>query len=466
MARKILVKGFLISLLVVVVIFVINGLKDQIQAVEQVVADSERSVKFLNTSSDQLVPDILKTNNSDQLVEPTKMIADRQVESESLNTITEQQKLKMEPWALCIEYWEQSASVLRNLFDFQCWASSVGINRVVEPVVSPKGYGLLKFFVKDNSTRFRDLFDLDHWNDLSTKLSYSPLAAMEQFFDSGVRQFVYVHIKYHVQPKPCPTKAEVFSRSWYIALIMRGFSMMKIVCIDILRIPSHTLTRGMFTDAIFHNVGHQVNVIFNEWRGIEGGKMKITGSNCTSTLGRATSKLNVPYMIPSQKLSDLVDTFIREHLSSAEYVVVMLRSEKLARSVKSTPVKSNACIDRILYELKDMLQSDMRTLFMSDIGEHGSTTLKDSSALSFSQKLETAVNADISLKKMNSIFEDMLGPTLCKQISILQQQLAVRAKCIITVGGGNFQGETVRLHAYLYGSNNCHKILDSQCKYY
>ena len=332
----------------------------------------------------------------------------------------------------------------------------------------PKTYNLLKFSVKVNSTRFRDLFDFDRWNNLSMKLNYSPLAAMEKFLDSAVRQFVYVHIKYDVQPKPCPTKTELANMSWYKALIMKGFSIIKIMCIDILRMPSHTLTKATFTDTIFHDIGRQVNIIFSEWRGIEPGKMTVNGSNCTSTLGRAISKLSVPYMFPSQKLSDHVDTFIQEHLSGAQYVTVMLRSEKLAKSVRSTPVKSSACIDRILSELKVMLNdrnndNNMKTLFVSDIGKHGSTTLKDSSALSFSEKLEDTLNPYTSLEKINSIFEDMLGPTLSKQIAILQQQLVVRAKCIITVGGGNFQEETRRLHAYLHGGQHCHKVLDSQC---
>ena len=237
------------------------------------------------------------------------------------------------------------------------------------------------------------------------------------------------------------------------------------MCIDILRMPSHTLTKATFTDTIFHDIGRQVNIIFSEWRGIQPGKMTVKGSNCTSTLGRAISKLNVPYMFPSQKLSDHVATFIQEHLSGAQYVTVMLRSEKLAKSVRSTPVKSSACIDRILAELEEMLedQNDMKILFVGDIGKHGSTTLKDSSALSFSEKLEDTLNPYTSLEKINSIFEDMLGPTLCKQIAILQQQLVVRAKCIITVGGGSFQGETRRLHAYVHGGQHCHKVLDSQC---
>ena len=387
MVRKSLIKSFLSCLLVALVIFVIKDLKDQIHAMEQLRADSERSLK-INCNNDQLVvadsERSLKTN-SDQLVAPARKIPYSQE--------------MLEPWALSIEYWEQSACALRNLLDLQCWASSVGINHVVEPVVLPKTYNLLKFSVKVNSTRFRDLFDFDRWNNLSMKLNYSPLAAVEKFLDSAVRQFVYVHIKYDVQPKPCPTKTELADKSWYKGLIMKGFSIIKIVCIDILRMPSHTLTKATFTDTIFHDIGRQVNIIFSEWRGIEPGKMTVNGSNCTSTLGRAISKLSVPYMFPSQKLSDHVDTFIQEHLSGAQYVTVMLRSEKLAKSVRSTPVKSSACIDRILAELEEMLedQNDMKTLFFSDIGKHGRTTLKDSSALSFSEKLEDTLNPYTSL---------------------------------------------------------------------
>ena len=53
--------------------------------------------------------------------------------------------------------------------------------------------------------------------------------------------------------------------------------------------------------------------------------------------------------------------------------------------------------------------------------------------------LEDSLSPYISLEKINSVFEGMLGQTLSKQIPILQQQVVAHAKCIIMVGGGNFQ---------------------------
>ena len=86
MARKSLVKGFLSCLLVALVIFVIKG---QIHVGEQLMTDSERSLKT-NNLTDSERP--LKTNG-DQLVAPARKISYSQ--EVSLNPITEQPKILM-----------------------------------------------------------------------------------------------------------------------------------------------------------------------------------------------------------------------------------------------------------------------------------------------------------------------------------------------------------------------------------
>ena len=143
----------------------------------------------------------------------------------------------------------------------------------------------------------------------------------------------------------------------------------------------------------------------------------------------------------------------------------MLRSEKLVKSITSIPDKSNACIDRIVSKWKAMLQDQkgMKTLFFSDAGKHGSTTLGGSSARRFSQKLESSLNPYIPLNKINSILEGMLGPGHNKQIAILQQQLVARAKCVIMTGWASFQLQTLRLHLHLNKGNKCYEVLDKDC---
>ena len=61
--------------------------------------------------------------------------------------------VQVEPMALSRGYWEQSANALKNLFDLQCWASSVGIYKVVESEVSSStSAGLLQLILEENST--------------------------------------------------------------------------------------------------------------------------------------------------------------------------------------------------------------------------------------------------------------------------------------------------------------------------
>lgn len=59
--------------------------------------------------------------------------------------VVQGQNTQTEPMALSLNYWEQTANGLRNIFDLQCWAESVNIHKVVEPSIKAAGSSVFHF---------------------------------------------------------------------------------------------------------------------------------------------------------------------------------------------------------------------------------------------------------------------------------------------------------------------------------
>ena len=86
---------------------------------------------------------------------------------ENLRMTQTQFSTDTEPMVMSLDYYEQIGNGAQNLFDLQCWASSVGIRSVVEPSVLAKWGSTSLMFSKDEKyLKFRDLYDITHWNFL------------------------------------------------------------------------------------------------------------------------------------------------------------------------------------------------------------------------------------------------------------------------------------------------------------
>ena len=97
-----------------------------------------------------------------------------------------------ESMVMGLDYWEQIGNAVKNLFDLQCWASSVGIRSVVEPSVNATlGKTVLKFLKDEKYLKFRDLFDITHWNLMSSNSNFSRLVSLEYFLKHGSKDVVF-----------------------------------------------------------------------------------------------------------------------------------------------------------------------------------------------------------------------------------------------------------------------------------
>lgn len=304
------------------------------------------------------------------------------------STVAEGQAMVM-----CLSYWEQTANALKNLIDLQCWARTAGISQVVEPSIGFKSGSDVTAFVFSSdrrALRLRELYDIVRWNNMSVESNFSSLASLEDFLDYAVKEVVYVHIKYNAR-KNC----DQLPGMWHSILKREGFRVIKVVCIDYDKAPSHIMTDSSFRDSIFQGIEHSVTVVFNDWHGIRSsGRVALKGSKCIDCLRNILSVEfssepseisykpvsyipvdSIPALFSSTKIDSYVNRFLSEYLSGEEYIAVMLRSERIKASEL---VSNNSCAKGIVSDWKIIMQDkkNMKTLFFSDTGKHGGKTQK------------------------------------------------------------------------------------------
>lgn len=143
-----------------------------------------------------------------------------------------------EPMVLSLSYWEQTANALKNLFDLQCWASTMNITKVVMPTIEAYDKSVFHFSHNGSSLKFEDLFDLNYWNGMSLKLGYSVLISQQYFLQHASRDIVYVQLLNLGNNYKCLPLGSLTSQKWYKFLLNQRFNVQKTVCIDFKQAPS------------------------------------------------------------------------------------------------------------------------------------------------------------------------------------------------------------------------------------
>lgn len=140
----------------------------------------------------------------------------------------------------------------------------------------------------------------------------------------------------------------------------------------------------------------------------------------------------------------------------------MLRTEKIKSSILSITPSKNSCVNRILSDWKKLVQqyNVSRTLFFTDSAKHGSLSWNSNSARSFSDYIHDTLHLDLSLHEVNSIFENLTGSKDSTQMAVLH---LAHAKCVVVVGGGSFQVQTVSMYSHNHRGQECYSIRNSTC---
>ena len=212
-------------------------------------------------------------------------------------------------------------------------------------------------------------------------------------------------------------------------------------------------------------------------------RVALSGSKCHSSLGSylcggvAASKPQEIIYVPSvnsfsplaasHRIQGYIAKFIQQNVRG-KYIAVMLRLHKMKQSMLSIPLQNNSCFQGIISDWKEAKEGRniTQTLFFSDIGKHGSVERgrKYADATRFSTGVHDAVNVHLSLDKMNSILEKITGSQNSVQIAILHQQLVAHATCVVVVGGGSFQAQTLYMYAHLHKGKECYVVRDGDCE--
>ncbi len=389
-----------------------------------------------------------------------------------------------EPMALSLNYWEQTANAIMNLFDLQCWASTVSLSGVVEPsILRDWGSGVFHT-LSEHSSRFtfRNFFDLDHWNSMSLKYSVSPLVSLQDFLENAARDIVYVQVIYHrFDREYCRPLSSVAKSKWALFLRSKGFHLAKTVCINFSMNAS--MNEEEFREKIFEGIDHPVTVLFNRFRGIsplgKGARLVMTGplsgacarrlknfdTSIHPTTVRYTPINSSSQIVPSKRIVEYVKRFISEKLSGERYIAVMLRTERL-KNLLPKKTESDTCASNVISDWEEMVAKNNihKTLYFSDTENHGSLGWTDNRiATKFSRYIQNAMNLDLSVDQVNSIIEDMTGSKDSVQIAALHQQLVAHATCVVVVGGGRFQSQTLNMYFYNHRGQECYSYRDGFC---
>ena len=390
-----------------------------------------------------------------------------------------------EPMVMSLDYWEQVGNAIKNLFDLQCWASSVGIRSVVEPSVKAKWGSTVLMFSKDKKyMKFRDLFDITYWNLMSSNSDFSRLVSLEYFLKHGSKDVVLVQITYAMYPSSiCQSLKEFANKDWFRFLSKKGFHINKTVCIDFKKEKSHVFKEETFQDKIFQGTGQNMSIIFNVWEGIRNSssqRVAIRGSKCNNELDKPAnvdmtssqpiSKITYsPFTsspnMPSRRILNFLKIFKTKYLFGIKYVAVMLRTQKMDKSIMSAQPKKNSCIGKIELDWKKIVADHnlTQTLLFTDLGEFGSLAWNSKSANNFSQYLQDLLKLKMTLNEVNSALREITGSTDRVQIALLHRLLVAHAECVIIIGSGTFQMQTLNMYAHLHVGRECYSLRNIHC---
>ena len=358
-------------------------------------------------------------------------------------------------YILTHDYWEQLTAGASNLHSLQCWASQIGMH-VVEPFVMRSSLGAPNSISKLTSLlRFSDIYDMEHWNTMSLKNGYIPLASWEEFTERAPRNVIRIDLK-HKNPSRknlgqldekgmihgCPTTISWNKNSKFLEKL--NFSVVKDVCINFGF--DKIIHSSQFYYKIFGSKNPSDSTLkINQWRGIQwrgiqGSRVQINDSTC---------KKRVVELQPSKRLFQDAKKYIARYLKTSDYLSIMTRMEK----TKSKNIAIRSCFYQTLeFWNKLVKETGINVTFLSsDIGRFGSNSFKRKEKENgledvFSEFFNTIYGNKLTVNNWETSFEETSGLSNTGYISMLQKVIASQAKCILLVGGGSFQRNALHLY--------------------
>ena len=281
-------------------------------------------------------------------IQHNQMVSQDSIREKNVSTILPTSALKpfssneSRGYVLAVDYWEQQTSGSRNLQNLQCWAAQYNL-LVVEPAMAGS---LLRTPLHDHPVSkgfwFRDMFDLEMWNRLSSEKLHSELVAWETFLSSAPRDVILVSFK-HAYPDEIKQTLRNISTSnsshtpqsqrvqescsvnWKSAkefLHSNHFHVIRQVCFNFAY--GDKLSSKQFKSHLYGPLSPASStVVFRQWRGTgPPSRVLIHDARCGNT--RIQEEVR-----PSQQLLLTAASYQQRFLGGAPYIAVMARMEKV-----------------------------------------------------------------------------------------------------------------------------------------
>ena len=348
--------------------------------------------------------------------------------------------LHIENGYLLTEYYrEQMTSASKNLQHLQCWAGGLDME-VVEPFIVGSHLGV-RDPLDNHLLKFSDIYDMNIW----TTASNHTLASWDSFIQKAPRNLIRVEIRWDetadkVDSPNCNLPMKQSSVPQYLQ--QQLFTLVRHVCIH------PPLNVRDFNERVFgEHWPNMSTVLLNSWRGLVSLGLHNIGS-CVKSGPKVRS-----YMHTSQRAIKDTETYVAKYLKTSDYLAVMVRMEK----VRKSNLDMTGCFQQTLETWKKMVTDtgSNSTFLAADMGRFGSSTFRkyyiDHLQGQFRDFFKTIYGNSLTMKQWESTFVDVSGIENPVYVSGVQKTLAARAKCLLLVGGGSFQGNAMQLYLDSHG---------------
>lgn len=367
--------------------------------------------------------------------------------TEFSSTVMEETDSEPERWVylIALGFSGQQAAGINAFTSFQCWAAHSGQPvRIVEPVIR-KSRILSPFYANFDAMKMNDFFDMAHLNNASKLAGLPQIILLKRFLEIGSTDVIYIQFEDESDKDRVIWSAESDTDSCYNAktskkqldrIVRHGYCVRKIV-----NIKSESLTRTKLHEILGIWNHKNVTVVVSNWKG------PMSPHPECKHMGRQSTKSQ---FFPSPRLLRDASGYIESYNSaSVPYNAVMIRLEHVVILTEQFP--GDYSIKGCLKEVVDIVDSIQvgRPVVTADIGNYGSSSWNW--AVSDKEKLATAITD--TKRAMQSLLKDQIsfeewertfvqaagGVTDRGYIAALQRTIASRAKCLVLMGGGNFQ---------------------------
>ena len=388
-------------------------------------------------------------------------------------------------YVLALSYKDQITSSSHRLVSLSCWAKQWNMT-VVSPFVSDTFFRVPLPAVPTTTTamKYDEIFNISKWNAYCEEHSLSPFAPWEDFLQNAPREVVLVDLVYnrYIQ-KQCDKTVfgnkecnfQLLKYFWSQMLAPHQFRVVKEICIDLNQHLRHDVTMEDLNLLFWGNNSdyppNSVSLVMNEWNGIAYDIHRKTGElmechidvNTTNCLSFPPESKNMVYKLlsPSSRLFHDAEMFVSKYLSqSNSYVAVMVRWEWAGMQ----RVNHNSVVIQNIVKEWQRQENTTGIFLTTDIGKYGSVVLAGNHHIETLTKelFKTLYGKVISLEDYSRRFEDVSNSTHPGYISQLQRVIAAKARCLLMVGGGHFQQQTLKLYNELHGEQiqrSCFKTL-------